>query len=131
MIKTSCNEFACPSEGSLVCASQVDAMIVLDGSGSLGEDGWDQMKQMGSMLFDALDKGNDTQVGTLLFSSRANQYWRFPLASDPSEPLCSPAYGTLGGEVSAVAEASLFDTVLHGATPKCFSCKGGSTTRCC
>jgi len=69
MIMTKCNEFACPTEGLFVCDSKVDAMIVLDGSGSLGDDGWSQMQQMGSMLFDAFANGKDTQVGTLLFSS--------------------------------------------------------------
>ena len=38
--------------------------MILDGSCSFGEDGWDHMQHMGSMLFDAWDMGNDTQIGT-------------------------------------------------------------------
>jgi len=64
-----CNDHTCvPTQGStLLCASKVDVIILLDGSGSLGASGWDQMKGIGKDLVDAFTSEN-TQVGILVFS---------------------------------------------------------------
>lgn len=60
------------STGLLKCAAKVDVIILLDGSGSLGADGWTKMKEAGASLVKAMDPnandGNGAQVAVLLYS---------------------------------------------------------------
>lgn len=69
-----CNEFPCarllPENRSIVeCRSKVDLIILLDGSGSLGEFGWRQSKLMAEKLIQNLQGGSDlVKVSLQLFS---------------------------------------------------------------
>lgn len=69
-----CNPGACkPKSGSsLKCAAKVDVIILLDGSGSLGKQGWEDMKKAGADLVKAFDpkanNGDGAQVAVLLYS---------------------------------------------------------------
>merc|ERR1719387_3293262 len=65
-----CNEHECEPEGeTLVCHSKLDVVILLDGSASLGQEGWDATLRAGELLVKAFPGGvNESQVGVLLFS---------------------------------------------------------------
>lgn len=54
----SCNAYPCnllvpPGRTTLKCKSKIDVIIMLDGSGSLGDKGWENSKKMAEMLVDA------------------------------------------------------------------------------
>jgi len=62
-----CNEMSC--KGNVTCESKLDVVILLDGSGSLGEEGWKQTKKAGEMFVRALHGGeNHVKVSVILFS---------------------------------------------------------------
>merc|ERR1719502_444227 len=65
-----CNEHECEPEGeTLICHSKLDVVILLDGSASLGQEGWDATLRAGELLVKAFPGGvNESQVGVLLFS---------------------------------------------------------------
>jgi len=75
-----CNEHECEPEGeTLVCHSKLDVVILLDGSASLGQEGWDATLRAGELLVKAFPGGvNESQVGVLLFSgpSTYGQYYK-------------------------------------------------------
>jgi len=54
---------------TLRCDSKVDIILALDGSGSLGPNGWNAMKEFGSMFANAMSGGeSDVNLAVLLFS---------------------------------------------------------------
>jgi len=69
-----CNEFDCskllPENRSVLeCQSKVDLIILLDGSGSLGDYGWQQNKEMASKLISSLEGGSEfVKVSLQVFS---------------------------------------------------------------
>jgi hypothetical protein len=69
-----CNSFPCiKSEDfpTLKCESTVDVILVIDGSGSLGQTGWDASVKAGAMLARAFGGGQgDVRIAVLLYS-----YW--------------------------------------------------------
>jgi hypothetical protein len=67
-----CNLMACPKAKTTVqCASKVDLILVLDGSGSLGKEGWAATKKAAEMIIGAMDK-DQAQVAILLYSGPSN-----------------------------------------------------------
>jgi len=63
-----CNNFQCkPGRG---CGSNIDVILVIDGSGSLGSYGWKQSKRAGALLARAFGKGKTVELSVILFS-----YW--------------------------------------------------------
>lgn len=80
----SCNAHACiktnPSP-TLQCRSKADVILVIDGSGSLGQRGWDASVKGGAMLARAFGgKGADIKLAVLLFSRKAE--WVTHFSSD-------------------------------------------------
>jgi len=64
-----CSEQECKSKVS--CESQLDVVLLLDGSGSLREKGWSQTKQFGEMFIAALKGGeSNVKLSVILFSVR-------------------------------------------------------------
>lgn len=69
-----CNDFDCkmllPENRSVLqCQSKVDLIILLDGSGSLGEYGWKQSQEMAAKLIGSLEGGSDfVKVSLEVFS---------------------------------------------------------------
>lgn len=67
-----CNETACaPTEadGLLVCTAKLDVVVLLDGSASLGAEGWEATKTAAKTLVEGFETGTDgSQVAVLLFS---------------------------------------------------------------
>jgi hypothetical protein len=69
-----CNMDVCKPKTAplLKCASKVDVILLLDGSGSLGTKGWETMKKAGSDIIAAMDPaangGNGAQVAVLMYS---------------------------------------------------------------
>eukprot|EP00928_Gymnodinium_smaydae_P023847 TRINITY_DN19515_c0_g1_i1.p1 TRINITY_DN19515_c0_g1~~TRINITY_DN19515_c0_g1_i1.p1 ORF type:complete len:1038 (-),score=256.60 TRINITY_DN19515_c0_g1_i1:27-2966(-) len=66
-----CNNTQCvPTAGEfLQCDSKVDVLVLLDGSGSIGEPGWTATKRAASNLVKAFKTGDSgARVGALLFS---------------------------------------------------------------
>lgn len=64
-----CNEQECPKKETLPkCESKLDIILVLDGSGSIGEDGWTATKEAAKLVIGAMTGGDDkVQVGVILF----------------------------------------------------------------
>merc|ERR1719238_1898067 len=71
-----CNEQQCEPKGvTLMCDSRVDVVILLDGSGSLGWDGWAATKKMGELLVKAFAAETlQAQVAVQLFSGPSTWY---------------------------------------------------------
>lgn len=73
---THCNAHACKPKtkgGVLKCVAKLDVVILLDGSGSLGQAGWDATKRAAKMLIGAFKTGGEAaQVAVLLFSGPSN-----------------------------------------------------------
>lgn len=70
LMRHSCNEQPCPRTGSVLkCTAKLDVVLLLDGSGSMGDDGWAKTVQFTTGLLDAFD-GNmtDARVAVILFS---------------------------------------------------------------
>merc|ERR1719198_384693 len=67
-----CNSFPCEKSAdfpTLRCESTVDVILIIDGSGSLGQTGWDASVKAGAMLARAFGGGNaDVRLAVLLFS---------------------------------------------------------------
>jgi hypothetical protein len=72
-----CNAFDCsliiPADANrtlLQCPSMIDLVIMLDGSGSLGENGWQMFKSSSRRLISAMTAGNTSgiNIGFMLFS---------------------------------------------------------------
>lgn len=67
-----CNPKKCEAKAAdkvLKCASKVDVILLLDGSGSLGGTGWKTMKKAGASIVKAMDPSNNgAQVAVLLYS---------------------------------------------------------------
>jgi len=69
-----CNDFDCarllPTNRSIVeCQSKVDMIILVDGSGSLGQYGWDQSQKLAKKIVNNLEGSNDmVKVSLQLFS---------------------------------------------------------------
>jgi len=64
-----------PVGPTLVCDAKVDVVILLDGSGSLGQKGWAATKVMGQKLLNAFDTPNiQAQVAVQLFSGPSTWY---------------------------------------------------------
>jgi len=67
-----CNEASC--EGNVTCESLLDVVLLLDGSGSLGTQGWEQTKKAGQMIVESLHGGeNHVKVSVILFGGP--RYW--------------------------------------------------------
>mmetsp|Transcript_29931 Transcript_29931/g.78904 ORF Transcript_29931/g.78904 Transcript_29931/m.78904 type:complete len:910 (-) Transcript_29931:96-2825(-) len=68
-----CNEQHCiPAHGEgLRCKSKLDVVVILDGSGSIGEDGWQATKKAGQALVRAFES-EELQVAVLLYSGPAS-----------------------------------------------------------
>jgi len=70
-----CNENMCAppaGEKTLLCASKVDVILMLDGSGSLGQSGWDGGLMAGQMIAHALGAGKpgDAMLAVMVFSAK-------------------------------------------------------------
>jgi len=66
-----CNEQACVKNmtETLKCKGKIDVVLVLDGSGSLGQTGWKQTKKFSRLFVEAFDgKSMDAQIAVLLYS---------------------------------------------------------------
>jgi hypothetical protein len=65
----SCNTHTCPTSQHAVlkCEGKVDLVLMLDGSDSLGEDGWTKVKQFADRIVEAFH-GTQSQVAIILFS---------------------------------------------------------------
>jgi Mg-chelatase subunit ChlD len=68
-----CNEFACglqdASFSARTCNATLDVVLLIDGSGSLGQTGWDAEKKAAALFVDSFIQGGaDTQMAVILFS---------------------------------------------------------------
>jgi len=66
-----CNNQPCPdpTNGTYTCEAKLDVILLLDGSGSLGPDGWKAVQKIGSMLANSLVGGDDKiQLAVQVFS---------------------------------------------------------------
>merc|ERR1719305_206149 len=62
-----CNDDKCPP--NLVCDSELDLMILMDGSGSVGNKGFKQEKQFAENFIDRFEiSGKQTEIGIISFS---------------------------------------------------------------
>jgi len=73
--QSTCNAFQCKravGQPTLRCKSKLDVILVIDGSGSLGQQGWDASVKAGAMLARAFGGGtggtSDVKIAVLLYS---------------------------------------------------------------
>lgn len=69
-----CNRHKCEPKGpELRCLAKIDVVILLDGSASIGEEGWEATKSMAQKLVRAFDTSADkARVAVLLYSGPSN-----------------------------------------------------------
>jgi hypothetical protein len=86
-----CNEEKCPLTGTevLKCGGQLDLILVIDGSGSLGYYGWEVSKYFATKIMDGFDN-TDVRVAVILFSG--------PYTYDDYEKCIGPEAGTMDME---------------------------------
>jgi hypothetical protein len=70
-----CNSQSClppPGKPTLQCASRVDLILLLDGSGSLGESGWEGGLMAAEMIAEAMGGGKqgDVKMAVMVFSAK-------------------------------------------------------------
>jgi Mg-chelatase subunit ChlD len=69
-----CNEFGCEipdnaTFSAMTCKATLDIVLLVDGSGSLGDTGWAAEKKAAQLFVDSfLQAGADTQMAVILFS---------------------------------------------------------------
>jgi hypothetical protein len=67
-----CNQFRCDLNGSydvLTCRNPMDIILLIDGSGSLGQTGWNaEIKAANSFVDSFIDGGADAEIAVILFS---------------------------------------------------------------
>jgi len=68
-----CNDFKCPLNTTeslaLICRKSLDVVLLIDGSGSLGQTGWDAEIKAANGFVDAfIDGGADAEIAVILFS---------------------------------------------------------------
>jgi hypothetical protein len=68
-----CNEFVCAlnttESDALICRNSMDIILLIDGSGSLGQEGWDAEIKAANAFVDAfIDGGADVEIAVILFS---------------------------------------------------------------
>mmetsp|Transcript_71 Transcript_71/g.242 ORF Transcript_71/g.242 Transcript_71/m.242 type:complete len:880 (+) Transcript_71:94-2733(+) len=84
-----CNLDPCVTQANqtLECRSKLDLILLLDGSGSVGMEGWEAMKSAAKMMLGAFPGGhNATKVGVLLYSGpRTEKAYMKCAHSDGSE----------------------------------------------
>lgn len=81
-----CNAKACPKVKGMAtvkCASKIDLILILDGSGSLGKSGWKATKKAAEMIIRAQDK-DLAQVAVMLYSGPSNWPTAKKCVSDPT-----------------------------------------------
>jgi uncharacterized protein with von Willebrand factor type A (vWA) domain len=71
----SCNDERCmvaAGKKTLQCASKVDLILLLDGSGSLGQSGWDGELMAAGMIAEAMagGKAGDVKMALMVFSAK-------------------------------------------------------------
>merc|ERR1719238_1103372 len=110
-----CNEHECEPEGeTLLCHAKLDVTILLDGSASLGEEGWAATLTAGELLVKAFKTGEDeAQVAVLLFSGPTtySQYYACLDGNYASTDECGITWvshftthtDTLAGQVAGLA----------------------------
>lgn len=67
-----CNNFACVKEAeTLICRDTLDVVLLIDGSGSIGDAGWAASKIAAKLIVDAFkgDAKSDNQIAVLLYSA--------------------------------------------------------------
>merc|ERR1711907_904714 len=68
-----CNTELClppPGEKTLICKSKRDVVLLLDGSGSLGQTGWDAGIVAGKMLVHGLGETGDVKIALMVYSAK-------------------------------------------------------------
>lgn len=71
-----CNNHVClpsPTRDTMLCTAKIDVILLLDGSGSLGADGWAAVQQAGAMFASSMD-GTNVKLAAQVFSGP--QTWR-------------------------------------------------------
>merc|ERR1719215_229079 len=85
----SCNDFPCEDiavNGTLSCDSKVDIVLMIDGSGSLGQFGWDKSLIAAKSIIDSLNASDDkVKVSVQLFSG-PRTWDDYYLCTDNSDP---------------------------------------------
>jgi hypothetical protein len=78
-----CNSFPCEravGQPTLRCEARLDVVLVIDGSGSLGQSGWDASVKAGAMLARAFGAGQaEVQIAVLLYSYSSEWVQHFSL----------------------------------------------------
>jgi Mg-chelatase subunit ChlD len=74
-----CNEYACELQDASfparTCNATLDVVLLIDGSGSLGQTGWDAEKKAAAMFVDSFIYGGaDAQMAVILFSGPSSWY---------------------------------------------------------
>lgn len=116
-----CNNFACKKaegEETLICRDQLDVVLLIDGSGSIGSAGWLASKKAANYLVDAFkgDSGSDNEIAVVLYSADSTTITHFTndfdgvktlIGQDAATGMQWPASYTKTGKALDVARQEL------------------------
>jgi len=108
-----CNTFSCPE--NLLCTDKQDLIVLMDGSGSLGSDGFDAVKTFVADLFKKMSFGpTATKGGAVVFSSKDQVTMTSPMTEDGAALIAAVEGATWPfGSTETAAALSMADQMLH------------------
>merc|ERR1711879_162001 len=72
--------------GTLECTSMLDVIILLDGSGSVGETGWEVTQKIGEQLVQAFKTGDDAAQISVIAYGGPSTYDDYKVCISPKGP---------------------------------------------
>jgi uncharacterized protein YegL len=108
-----CNTFTCPPD--LLCSDKMDMVVLMDGSGSLGQDGFDAIKAFVASLLKRISFGpSAAKGGAVLFSS--SDTLLSPMTEDGAH-LITQVEGAVWpyGSTDTTSALATADYMLHNA----------------
>jgi uncharacterized protein YegL len=110
-----CNTFTCPP--ALQCTDKQDILVLMDGSGSLGADGFDAVKAFVASLFKRMSFGATTaKGGAVVFSSADQITMTSPMTEDGTALIAAVEGATWPfGSTDTTGALAMADQMLHNS----------------
>jgi uncharacterized protein YegL len=110
-----CNTLACPPD--LLCTDQQDMVVLIDGSGSLGSDGFDTFKAFVANLLKRISFGKTAaKGGVVVFSSEDQITMSSPMTEDSAALIAAVEGATWPyGSTDTTSALAMADQMLHNS----------------